>query len=585
MEILNKIKDFITQYLTLAHFFIILGVMIVLIGIFIILKGMYKSKHNNLKNKINSEDNVTHLIFDLLNKTIYCFKKVNLDTPITITLEDFLKEYDEKNREKLKRWLFSLLNTNINNNQYFESINFNKARHEYYQDVFVLRSVNNEKHTLHIDHISYSMLSKKVPECQYIKNANEIDRIFYRLKRNSSLVIGLISFFPTKIFNTHNEYCFDKITQHQLIDMIINMLDKNHFITIQNNGDIAFIITNYVSDKDTFITQLNDKISKFYVINSLNNESYNICISRQDTNNADYKNCIKKLKTFSKKLINNKNYSEHLFYLDEFHDYSCLDIDSINNETKKAIENNLFSYTFKPVINSKNGFIYGYNLFIKPISLEISDFDLFVDSLLSQNLASSYLRLVVNNIISSLNDEKNIRNKKVIKRISFNYSPYLMESIIYNLDLFRKNEDIEFVFIMKSDTVNTSIINQTNFLDNFNIIDLPNVSFKLDLDNIHVPSDEILSKFKYVSFSNTFFKSIISNSKNNIMFTNLLCRLYKNHKILMAYEIVDWTTIETLICNNVFIFSGKIFETNDEINPIISKRITSKIKELYNKYH
>ena len=114
---------------------------------------------------------------------------------------------------------------------------------------------------------------------------------------------------------------------------------------------------------------------------------------------------------------------------------------------------------------------------------------------------------------------------------------------------------------------------------------MPNVSFKLDLDNIHVPSDEILSKFKYVSFSNTFFKSIISNSKNNIMFTNLLCRLYKNHKILMAYEIVDWTTIETLICNNVFIFSGNIFETNDEINPIISKRITSKIKELYNKYH
>lgn len=578
------IMNLASNYFKPIHLLILIGVLIIILIVYLIMHGIYIHRKKKLSHYIELEDNLRLLKIDLLNKTVYSLKKVNLSTPKTISLEEFLRKFDSRNQDKLNRWLLSLLNKNINSTKYLEITNYNIKSHEYYQDVFVSEKINYDNHIVHVQHLSYSIRSKKIPECPFIKNESEIDRQLYRLKKNDNITIALLSFFPTSLYNSSKDYHLDKIIYHQIIELIIQSINKNYFFSFQNNDDILLFLPNYDYEKDTFLSSLNKSIKKFYTINSLRFDNYNLCIAKMNENKSEYKNLIKKLKTFSRKLINNKVFNETMFYFDEYHQYGSDDIATLNTDIKNTIENDLISYIYKPVINSKNGFIDSYTLLIRPISEKINDYNLFVDSLLKQNLADKYLQLIIENIKKSFSDDI-INNKKVAKKVNFQISPALINALINNIDLIKNSSDIDFIISFKNSSIVDAIANQSNFLDTIKLFEASNIHFGLELVDINILHEFDISIFKHISFSYTFFKDNFSHNKNKIIMKNAIMSFYKQKKFITIYEIVDWASMETLICNHVFLFSGKILDLKDEINPIVSKRLSSKVRELYSKYY
>lgn len=273
-----------------------------------------------------------------------------------------------------------------------------------------------------------------------------------------------------------------------------------------------------------------------------------------------------------------------MFYFDEYHQYGTDDITTLNSDIKNTIENDLITYIYKPVINSKNGFIDSYTLLIRPISEKINNYDLFVDSLLKQNLSDKYLQLIIENIKKSFSDNI-INNKKVAKKVSFQISPALINALINNIELMKNSPDIDFIISFKNSSINDAIANQSNFLDTIRLFEASNIHFGLELVDISILHEFDVSVFKHISFSYTFFKDTFSHNKNKIIMKNAIMSFYKQKKYVTIYEIVDWASMETLICNHVFLFSGKILDLKDEINPIVSKRLSSKVRELYSKYY
>lgn len=587
MKILERIKDFITKYMTITHFLLILGFIIIGFGLFFVIRGMHKSKIKRLNSEIANNDNITHFVVDLLNKSVYLFKKNNLENARTISLEEFLNHYSGKNQESLNRWLFNQLNTKISAAKYIKLTHYKKNMHEYFDDVYAIEKVDTDRHVLHVDCISFGIRSKKSSDCPYIKNFTELDRMFYRMKKSDLVTIALISFFPCSVHNKYSEYSLDSIVYFQLFSTIIHLLNKNCYLSVQSNGDIALIIINYDFAKDNIIMKINEYLHNYYVINNMKIDDYNICVSKLNVEKSDYKSVLKQLKQFSHHLIASNDTSNHVYYYDDSHRYDTLEVASINKETKDAINNNLFNYTYKFVLNSKNGSIDSFIAMITPFSETISNHDLFLDSILSQNLATDYLKMIINTLSKDINGrfEDTTKAKKLSRKVSFDFSPSLIQSISDNLELFRSYSDIEFTFILKNSDINDSMMNQDNFIESLSKIKEPNIKFRLELDVLTMPSKEIMNIINSVSFSNTFVRNITEDNKNHILFSNMLLSFLSSKKTLLAYDMIDWLTIETLICNNVLLFSGDVFETKNSINPLISKRITSKLKEIYTKYY
>ena len=55
--------------------------------------------------------------------------------------------------------------------------------------------------------------------------------------------------------------------------------------------------------------------------------------------------------------------------------------------------------------------------------------------------------------------------------------------------------------------------------------------------------------------------------------------------IIIAESIDDWQALETLISGKVGIFSSKCFELNYDLTATVSKKISSKIDNIYKKYY
>ena len=240
----EKIIEIINESITIPQLLILIGCLILFIGIIVLIIGLYRYNKKELKSQINEQHNIRHLTIDVLNRTIYGFSLSKTKKSEICTLQEYFSFLDPQNFNQLNKWLLNQCDETLQTDYYLEIVNFNSDKNSYFSHLFVIRNINKDAKLIHLDHLYYNLHNKKAPNNPYIKLDYEIERCFFKLKKNSLTAIALISFIDTSLYAIQNNYCLDKLRQRQILDILIKHADKNHLITEYKNGDFGIIILN-----------------------------------------------------------------------------------------------------------------------------------------------------------------------------------------------------------------------------------------------------------------------------------------------------------------------------------------------------
>ena len=104
------------------------------------------------------------------------------------------------------------------------------------------------------------------------------------------------------------------------------------------------------------------------------------------------------------------------------------------------------------------------------------------------------------------------------------------------------------------------------------------------MDCITNPKENVLRLMDFAFFNEKYITKRPFNA-NFFLQTNLFKLFNQNKIIIIAENIDDWQALETLISGKVGIFSSKCFELNYDLTATVSKKISSKIDNIYKKYY
>jgi len=571
----KDIIDLITSTFQLWHFLALLGFILIFVGLLIIIPNLYKHKKNYINQLIANLDNLEHISIDVLNKTIYYFSTIKAASPTKENLNSYLMNYDEKNRTALNRWITTLTNKNDLDNNFFELTSYSKEKKSYVKEVFILKSITPEKNMVHIDKYVSSLKNKKNPECPHIKADYEIERCFFRLKKNSNTFIGLLTFYSTDIIKNNKPYHLDRISRQHIIDIILPFCDHNHLITQLKNGDLGLIILNYSPLKDHFINNILSCINKYYEISKTKNENFHITGYINKGAQINYNECIKKNRTLSNHLIDTENFQKNIFFYSDEVEYPIKSKNIAIEKIKKIISKEDVQIQINPYLKSKDARLsfYSYEM----LNDNYTHLDFAKDCAFA-NKEIEYLRLYLKKTLEAIDSNK---EKCLSKDAMITISSHMIPTLMELLPEFKMAPCHFILNIVEDEYLNKNRDQFSNYLKE--IVDL-GFDLCICMAKDSIPYNSIINFAHYILINQDIIHSL-KKTQGNMTLTTFFNNMIDKKKILIASQVPDWAAFETLICKKVSIFNGRFLEQQSQQNLEINRRVLNKMKEIYKKYY
>lgn len=569
---MKEILDFITSHFSKTHLFILFLLFLLAIILIIIIIRLHKRNSNSLKHAIKSKHNLSHLKIDLLNKTVYEFSNENLHEAKKITLNEFYQQYSDKDIQSLNRWLFNQLSKKVTESNYKEILKTSKKKVST-KHILMCNSVDAERNILHLDRYIVNSSSN-------IKQDYEIERCFFKLKKKSITDIALISFYFKDEKLLKNKSPLNQIQIHQIIDKLSRISDSHHLLNLLKNGDIGIIIFN---QKNTmpYLNKLKNELSIFLTISNLDSISFHITVYRNQGDKINYSDCLKKDRLVSNYLLDNKQYIPQVLYFSENKNYSCKKKSNQVDKIKRAIFNNEFEAQIIPFFNSKDGRVAFHKFEVFARDESITSKNEISECVYMNSIQKEYLEMIFSKLEESfmnVNKERNYNNQILIKT-----NLWLLESILEYLPIFQLKHNYQFICCISNLEIKNNFEENTLKL----LQELKDLGLKIaiELNSIEKPHEKILSYIDYVVLDEISLSSFFSDQQSSFLLTSLL-NYVKNMKItIAAYNISDWSTLESMICNFATIISAKCLEQENKISLGLDKKVSSKLKLIYYKYH
>lgn len=569
---MKQILDTINKHFTKEHLAILFLMLVIAIILFIVFLKLYQRRAYNIQKAIAAKRTIRHLEIDLLNKTVYVYALEDLKNAKKILLKDFLSHYLEKDATSLNRWFLNQLNNKNSDTSYKEIITYSKKEKTGTKEIFVCKLVNIERHTLHVDCYENSV-------CPYIKADYEIERCFFKLKQKSITEIGLISFFVT------NDLLKDKvklsiIQTEQILEKICKYSNNKHLLTVYKNGDIGLIILNQKNGSQDYLNKLKNEISVYLDVNNLKNVSFNIALIKIQGNQINYNDCMKKIRLLANYLIDNKVNTPEIVHYSSKEKYVCQKKLNYYDRVKCALIKKEFIPKIIPFFYSKDGKVAFHKITIKPKDETLGTSEDIKDVVLINSLQKEYTSMllsVINNCYETVQTPKEI-NKVILLKTSYDF----LISLMNNLDAF-KNQP--YTFILSISNLDFESNFDESYINNLKLIKDANIKLAIELNSLQKPRNEILALMDYVVLDESSATNFFTDRQAAFLLSNLLT-YFKSIKLpIVAFNIGDWSVLESMICNFASIVSAKCLEQEEKISLGLDKRIVQKLKDIYYKYH
>lgn len=564
-----NVFDYLTKeelFALLVCFFVGLILLIIFLSV---ICSQKKKLHNNL-NKINCT-RVYSVNLEL--SEVKYFDIFSPSKSKSITLDDFVKIVEKKERVYFKNWLNDIADKSVFVQDYFICNN------EKEKATLLFKVIKINGLVLHIESILFENLSKSLITRNLSKNFLDEEAIveYYDLlkkRKKKNIAIYFISTFDDLQYDNYNQINHFE-TLLRLINRIAPNLKHTHYFYFVNNQKLCLI--NFKPKNDKEVAKLASKLS-FYM------DKIIACNSKYKS--LDYRLCV--LKEFNYKTFNlrvrihnaddfclyakNRDESEKLVYFEKHTNFNKSNHSIIVDEINRILKSNAFKVLYKPFADIKTGKTRGYiaNVVIK--SNIISNIDKFEVETYNQGLEIDYLTQIIDKSLKVFQDTKNKKKNRIL--LIPIYFPILLsiEKCLANKDLGSN----QIVFMIDSKTIRYIDNKMDNVKDILEKNSKSKVKLALKISGVNdYISPELMDYFAYITCSQSLIAKIKTDTYSRVIMSDYILQNKKQEYIALGID--TWSGTELLAMLGYNYLSGSIIGTSQETLEDINKKVSQII--------
>lgn len=579
---MDKIREFFKDFtfdkllklLTDTYVIIFLCMFILLIVIFVLTCLLIRTK--KLKQICTYEDNNVRFFTIYYDKDyVYSVDKRNLSSKRKENIEWFYNCFDPGEKLRLKVWLAELM----------------KEDHTAPNHLEVSTKVKNIKFpvftVIDVTHINYEqkiihLQSRLFPTIKKTRRKNTRNNVVYYTDMPKLLLDfedNPRTLFLIRLSNLDTldkgRTDFDFTLFTLLISRLVKFLSPSRYLCQLKSNEIVVVDFKMRTKNEAIALGHNfaKVIKKTLGLSSIDEYvSYKIGINQEKKQESDFTTLTRFAREVAIYAETNNISTDVLIY-----DHSSIrqqeNVAQIINNIKRNIDRRLFSCRYTPILNVKDGKLFGYDCLLSaPKSVVLS--------------ISSMLEYASNN--NFLIDLLRVLYLETNRAYSFSYSHASYNQFVtFPIKLSFYEEIIEiFTRIERPKNVNTIFILNDKDIDDIDTKETIEILKKLKHHNLTIGLEitsnsliltpEILKQFDYFIINGKSF-SKVQESQNLILFSDMIARLGSYKGTIIATELQSWTYIELFTHLNINYISSPLFSQSDRNLPSIDQRKINKL--------
>ena len=561
----------------------VLGACVLLIAGLLLAAFLKNKDEIYIMNKIPSTLSVT---IDTKNDKVYLFSKKKLTGVREISINDYLKLFKGKSKEKIEEMLNMVkLNMAEEIPQLIEvnSIHSFKNKKIYFS-VVNINSINLNLGTIHITQYFYN----NIPALYGVdlKRENKIKSMFNvpknviknRIMNAGSKGAGFLFHFDISTSYKNNDITV--LIYYALINILAKYVNQNRVLIKDKGSDLILLDFKASKRHKTYVVAnlIKKEFDKVIEMNGVSNRiKFTIAITENKFYPRDMQKIFKALHQTSVEAIN-KN-KDFLFYENQNREEYYYD-QSYKSEVISIVENHSLKYQFMPIIGVKHFDAIGYFSKIIPVSNIFTE----INEVKNHAYQSSYARELFSEI------SKHLLSKFVNEAGTAKDKVYLFYNLKHN-EVGYANSLLGYIFASKRCNLVLSF-NETDLLKhldkNQDFIEpfrkLASKGYRLSLEvtlkTLELP-DELYALFDYFIFDIKFFDENFDDiSHSSLTLKRSIEKILKYKKRVIVSSVNSWSEMELRIQENLKYLAGDyISPFNDMILPL-NKKIIDKIKKI-----
>lgn len=252
-------------------------------------------------------------------------------------------------------------------------------------------------------------------------------------------------------------------------------------------------------------------------------------------------------------------------------------VKEIITDIKTNIHKRSFSCNYTPILNAKDGSVFGYNCHLSaPKSVVYS-----IQSMLDYAAHNNFLEDLLRVLYLETNQAYSSRS----------YQAYTNQFLTMEIKLSQYEEIIEiFSRIERPKNVNTIFILNDNDIDDIDVNEILDILAKFKSHRLTIGLEitstsltllpDILKQFDYFIINGDSF-SHVRESQNLILFSDMISRLGSYKGTIISVNLSNWTLIELFVNLNIKYISSPLFGQMDKGLPKTDQKKISKLQAIY----
>ena len=339
---------------------------------------------------------------------------------------------------------------------------------------------------------------------------------------------------------------------------------------------------NQKNDSRDYLNGILKDLYHYIDVNNFVDISFNICVYKNIGQIVDYRECLYKINTLKRYLLDDQKYDPDIYYYLDGSNYPCEKKQNTINLLEKAISNKEFNYSITPFYSIRTGKLRYFKFDIEPNSKSLLTPTQVDDFIHHDELRQSYLKLILNKINKFFDNNKRVPKEEKPK-VFIKCPLWLINTFKENITTITELNNYCFIFILNDKELQNQI--DDKYIENLKDLKGADNRLCLEITSTENCKDSILSLIDYAMIDGEFINKQFKDKQLYFLFKNLFYELVKKHITLIGDNINNISTLETFISNKIHIISGKCLENDNKITASLSKRVHTQLRNIYDKYY
>lgn len=569
-------------------FIFVFTLLLVALLVLAVLLGIYFLQIKNYrKSLVSGKNNVRIYAIHYNENKVLVFDKHNLKKHRTHDLTWLYESVSQTDQLRLKVWLSELKRVDHKVPHHIEiHVYINGIRQTIFS-VLEVSSINYEKGIIHlISHLfpNINKIKKDKNTQIYIKEEAAMPNIID--ENRSSVALYNIRLFSTYEFDSDQVFRPDHLIMTQIMNRLAKFATNSRYLSLLKSNEICICDFSIQNTNGAIALGHNfaKEVSRILFLNGLQNKfSFKIGVVFDKYHSKTFQELSKTAKEMSI-FAEDNNIQSPVILFDKFLNYRQLSQNTIVDNIKNVITKDEIAYKYTSIIDgTKGGFVLGYYVELIPKRSLLSSFQEVQEYAYKNDMGDKLMKLILNNIKSA---KKKLPGTNVVEDNSLIFIdiqvPYvpLILSLLEEEELSNLRKNIVLVF---EDNDVKSFSQESDFNTVITSLKEANILFallptKLSLDL----SSEITTVFDYFIIDENIFNDLLSNSKHQILFQDLIQKLSSYKKKIIGVNIGSWQSFEYYIKQNVTCYSTDILGYSFDTLPVLDEKKLNKSIDIFN---